>query len=392
MKTPFSNTLDQLAPSGIRRFFDMILDSKDIVSLGIGEPDFSTPKSIINRVKKTLDEGRTSYTSNTGMIELREEIAKYMQKKLKCSYDPKDEVFITMGVSEGADLTLRAILNPGDEVIFPEPGYVCYPPLITLAGGKVVSVDTTKTNFIPTADIIKEKTTPNTKAIVLCTPNNPTGTVIPTNTLKEIAQLAKKHDFWVITDEIYAEIIFDNYQYDTIASFEGMKERTLVLSGFSKAFAMTGWRLGYICGPKEFIERALKIHQYSALCAPIMSQYAAIEALQNGLGDVERMRLAYEERRNLLIGGLRSIGIEVIKPEGAFYCFPSIKGTGLTSEEFSVKLLQQEKCAVIPGNGFGQAGEGYVRCCFASSNANIEEALIRIEKFYKSIKKGDTHA
>jgi aminotransferase len=392
MKTPFSKTLDELAPSGIRRFFDLILNSNDVVSLGIGEPDFPTPKGIINKAVETLHQGKTSYTSNTGMLELRIEVSKYMKKKLNCNYDPEDEVFITMGVSEAADLTLRAILNPGDEVIFPEPGYVCYPPLISLAGGVVVPLDTTETNFSPDPKKIAEKITKNTKAIILCSPNNPTGTVIPTDTLKEIALLAKKHDFWVITDEIYAEIIFDNYNYETIASFEGMKDRTLVLSGFSKAFAMTGWRLGYICGPKSFIERALKIHQYSALCAPIMSQYAAIEALQNGLPDVEIMRQAYQKRRDLLINGLNSIGLDVIKPQGAFYCFPSIKNTGLSSEEFSIKLLNQEKCAVIPGNGFGDSGEGFIRCCFASSESNIEEALIRIERFYKSIKKGDTHA
>lgn len=385
MKSPFSTVLDQLEPSGIRRFFELIIDTKDIVSLGIGEPDFVTPSSIINRAVSTLKEGKTSYTSNTGLIELREEISKYIVKKLDCYYDPKTEVFITLGVSEGADLTLRAILNAGDEVIFPEPGYVCYPPLIALAGGKVVPIDTTTSNFIPKPEDIKKAITKKTKAIVLCSPNNPTGTIIPTPILEEIANLAKKHDFWVITDEIYAEIIFDNIKYKTIASFEGMKERTLVLSGFSKAFAMTGWRLGYICGPKSFVERALKIHQYSALCAPIMSQYAAIEALKNGLPEVELMRQAYERRRNLIFDGLTQIGLDVVKPEGSFYCFPSIKKTGLNSEEFSIRLLQEEKCAVIPGNGFGKTGEGFVRCCFATSEENISKALERIEKFCKKL-------
>lgn len=383
MKTHYSKNLDSIPPSGIRRFFDLIGDSENILSLGIGEPHFGTPECIKKAGIRTLEKGITSYTSNNGLLALREEITNYLSRRFSIHYSPKNEIIITTGVSEGADIALRAILNPDDEVIFPDPGYVCYPALIALAGGKCISVDTSETDFIPTKNAIQNAITSKTKAIILCSPSNPTGAVIPKKRLVEIASLAKEHDLWIISDEIYAELTFDA-PYTSIASIPEMKERTIVLSGFSKAFSMTGWRLGYIAGPESIVTRTLKIHQYATLCAPIMAQYAGIEALQSALSDVKRMTAFYKERRNQFITGLREIGYDVGMPSGAFYCFPSIKKTNLSSEDFCIALLQEEKLATVPGSAFGKFSEGFIRCCYATTKDVIDDALNRLNRFYKN--------
>lgn len=382
--TDFSKILDEIPPSGIRRFFDLVIGRKDILSLGVGEPDFTTPWHIRETGIFSLENGITSYTSNRGLDELRVEIGHYMKRQFGVSYDPATEMVITVGVSEGVDITLRAILNAGDEVIIPQPAYVCYDPLVKLAGGVVKSIDTSADEFVTTAAQIEKAITKKTKALVLCSPNNPTGRVIPKAELKKIAALAKKHDFWVISDEIYAELTYDQ-EYTSFAALPGAKERTILMNGFSKAFAMTGWRIGYICAPEAVVSRALKIHQYSILCAPILGQYAAIEALKNGEKEVNEMTASYQRRRNFFVGGLRKIGFPVPDCEGAFYCFPEIRFTGLSSEEFAMKLLESQKVAVVPGTAFGDCGEGHIRCCYAASMENLQEALKRIERFIESL-------
>ena len=383
MSLEFSRCLDQIPPSGIRRFFDLVIGAKDIISLGVGEPDFSTPWSIRETAISTLEQGITSYTSNSGLLECRQQISAYLVSRFNTLYSP-DEMMLTMGVSEGVDVALRALMNPGDEVIILEPGYVCYSPLVTLAGGVPVSVDTSKTGFIPDPVQIARCVTNNTKALILCSPNNPTGTVVPKETLEAIAALSEQHGFWVITDEIYAELHYDGI-YTSYASLPGVKSRTILLSGFSKAFAMTGWRLGYLCGPKSLLERTLKIHQYSALCAPIMAQYAAIEALKNSLGEVEIMRKSYLARRNFFVQKLNDAGLETPLPLGAFYTFSDIRKTGLSSEEFALRFLESERVAVVPGSAFGPCGEGFIRCCYATDMALLKEASLRLKRFVKTL-------
>ncbi|MFC1753108.1 aminotransferase class I/II-fold pyridoxal phosphate-dependent enzyme [Thermoproteota archaeon] len=382
MKSRFSSEIDKIPPSGIRRFFDLVIDADDVISLGVGEPDFVTPWTVCDEAIYCLEQGLTSYTANNGLLECRQEISEYLKRRFHCDYDPKKEIIVTVGVSEAVDITFRSILNKDDEVILQEPTYVCYAPLIQLAGGKPVRYDTSQNDFLIDPAELEKLITPKTKAVVLCSPNNPTGRVIPKDILIEIGKLAEKYDFWIISDEIYAELTYDMV-YTSMASLPGLKHRTILYNGFSKAFAMTGWRIGYVCGPKPFIERALKIHQYCTLCAPIISQYAAIEALRKCKNDVLDMNKSYLRRRNFFVTRLNEIGLSTTMPEGAFYCFPSIKNTGLSSEDFALRLLEKERVAVVPGNVFGAGGEGYVRCCYATSQPLLREALKRIERFVK---------
>jgi len=384
MKSEFSHILDTIPPSGIRKFFDLVIGAKDVISLGVGEPDFRTPWSIREDAIFSLEQGKTSYTSNSGLLECREAISKYLADRFDAHYDAKTEILLTFGVSEAVDIVLRSILNPGDEVIVPEPSYVCYTPLIQLTGAKAIPLNTTETGFIPDPNQIAHAITTKTKAIILCSPSNPTGRAIPKDTLIQIGKLAREHDFWIIADEVYAELTYDQ-PFQSVAALPNLKATTILLNGFSKAFAMTGWRLGYICAPHDLILRATKIHQYSALCAPITAQYAAIEAVKNCAKDVEDMRKSYQGRRNLFVKRLNEIGLPTQLPEGAFYCFPDIRHTGLTSEEFALRLLKEHRVAVVPGHVFGQGGEGHIRCCYATSLDQLKEALTRINQFLKSL-------
>jgi len=380
----FSEILDHIPPSGIRRFFDLVIGRDDIISLGVGEPDFDTPWNIREQAILAIEKGYTSYTSNRGLTPLLEGISQYVSERFSVSYDPMSEVLITVGASEAIDITLRALLNPGDEVILPEPCFVCYSPLVQLAHGKPITIDTSKTEFIPDPAEIKKRITPKTKAIMLCSPNNPTGRIIPKSVMREIASLAEKHNFWIISDEIYAELTYDQ-DYTSFAALPDMKNRTVLLNGFSKAFAMTGWRLGFMCAPAELLARTLKIHQYSMMCAPILSQYAGIEALKHSMDDVKKMKTSYLQRRNLFVSGLKETGLDVVPAEGTFYCFMNIKNTGLSSEAFAIQLLEKESVAVVPGTAFGTGGEGYLRCCYATSTENLQEALVRIKRFVQSL-------
>ena len=381
----FSKRVDAVLPSGIRTFFDLVLESDDVISLGVGEPDFVTPWTIREDAIFSLEKGYTSYSSNLGLLKCRESVTEYLAERFSVEYDPKAETLLTVGVSEGVDLVFRSILNPGDEVILPEPSFVCYAPLIEMAGGTVVSLNTEDTDFIPDPQKIKLLITDKTKALLLCSPSNPTGRIIPPSTLYEIADVVKESDIWVISDEIYAELDYSD-TFKSFSSIPGMKDYTILLSGFSKAFSMTGWRLGYLCAPPELVSRALKIHQYSIMCAPIMAQFAGIEALSSSRKDVEKMKKAYLFRRNTIVKGFNDIGLETHIPEGAFYCFSSIKSTGLTSIEFAEKLLEEERVAVVPGHVFGEGGEGYIRSCYAVELSEIKEALKRIGRFVKRLK------
>lgn len=382
MKRPdkYSEMIKQTPPSGIRRFFDLIIGQKDIISLGVGEPDFVTPWSIREKAFYCMEQGKTSYTSNWGLLELRQEISAYLKRKYSLNYNPENEVLITIGVSEAVDIVLRSIVNPGDEVIVSEPCYVSYGPLVALAGGEAIALDTAKTNFVPTAKAIEKLITKKTKAVTICYPNNPTGTTIPLPELKKIAALAKKYDLWLISDEVYSELIYTG-KHTSIGALPGLKEYVITLNGFSKAFAMTGWRIGYVCCPAELMSHILKIHQYAAICAPIMSQYGGIEALRNCAAEVEQMRISYEHRRNLMLKGFQEMGLPVINPDGAFYIFVDIRKTGLTSEDFALKLIEKFKVAVVPGNVFGNCGKGFIRCCYATEISLLKEALQRIKKF-----------
>lgn len=383
----FSKKIIETPPSGIRRFFDLVSGSKDIISLGVGEPDFATPWCIREEAFYHLEQGHTSYTSNWGLLELREEISKYLFERYSLSYSPEDEILITIGVSEAVDLILRSILNPGDELIVAEPCYVSYQPLVAFADAKVVPLDTGKTGMVPRASEIEKLITPNTKALMICSPSNPTGRVVPRDELERIAELAKKHNLWVISDEVYSELVYDGREHCSIGSLPGMKDYTIVLNGFSKAFAMTGWRIGYICCSKELMHQVVKLHQYTTICAPIFSQYAAAEGLRVGRGEVEKMRVSYQQRRNLMMKGFADMGLPVTEPEGAFYIFPDIRGTGLSSEDFATELIKRYKVAVVPGNVFGAGGEGFVRCCYATEIGLLKEALKRMSLFIGELKK-----
>ncbi len=379
--THIADRVRALPPSGIRKFFDLIASMEDVISLGVGEPDFVTPWRIREYAIYALEKGYTMYTSNKGMPELRQELSKYLYSRHGLDYDPDEEILITVGVSEGLDLSLRAILNPGDEVIIPDPCYVAYPACVALAGGIPVPVPTGEDNgFRLTAENIARQITPRTRAILFGYPANPTGAVLSREELLQIAELAKQHNLLIISDEIYGHLVY-NIEHTCVASLPGMKERTILLDGFSKAYAMTGWRIGYAASGREVIAAMTKIHQYTMLCAPIMSQMAAIEALKSGEGEIAAMVEEYDRRRRVIVKGLRDIGLSCFEPEGAFYAFPSIKITGMTSEEFAEKLLMEEKVAVVPGSAFGTSGEGYVRCCYATSLKEIEEALRRMERF-----------
>ena len=386
-KDRFSSKIMETPPSGIRRFFDLVIGRDDIISLGVGEPDFSTPWCIREEAYYHLEQGHTSYTSNWGLPELREEIAKYLREKNNLQYDPKNEILITIGVSEAVDIILRSILNPEDEIIVAEPCYVSYQPLVHLCDAKTVSLDTSKTNMIPTAEALEKLITPKTKAFMFCSPSNPTGRMVPKEELEKIAEVIKKHKLWVLSDEVYSELVYDGNKHYSIGSFPGMKEHTITLNGFSKAFAMTGWRIGYICCPKDLMAQAVKLHQYTTICAPIFSQYAAIEGLRNAFPEVEKMRTSYQQRRNLMVRAFEEMGLPVTEPDGAFYIFPDIRKTKLSSEEFATRLIQEHKVAVVPGNVFGAGGEGFIRCCYATEIGKLKEAMKRINDFIQDLSK-----
>lgn len=382
MTDRISDKLKLLKPSGIRKFFDIVATKKGVISLGVGEPDFSTPWSIIDAAFYNMKKGRTHYTSNFGLLEFRQEVCKYLEK-YDLKYDT-DEVIATIGGSEAIDLALRSIINPGDEIIVPEPVYVPYRPLSELTGATVVGIDTSKTQFKIDAKELEKLITPKTKAIILCYPNNPTGITMPRKDLEAVAEVLKKHEIWVITDEIYSELIYDE-EHTSIASLPGMKERCIYLNGFSKAFAMTGWRIGYVCAPRDLINQMVKIHQYTTLCAPIISQYGAIEALKNAMKDMYSMRESFARRRRLIYEGFKELGMEIVEPKGAMYVFPSIKKYGLKGEEFAIRLLEEENVAVVPGDAFGDEFEDYIRCSYATSIEDIKESVVRIGRFVKRL-------
>jgi len=382
-----SQKVNQISPSGIRRFFDLLASMEGVISLGVGEPDFATPWHIREAAIYSLEKGYTMYTSNLGMPELRQELSRYLRENYNLVYDPDRELLITVGVSEALDLLMRAILNPGDEVIMPDPCYVSYNPCVALAGGIPIMVPTNqKNNFEIRAADIEARVTNKTKAILIGYPANPTGAVMPRNKLVEIAELARRHGLLVISDEIYAKLVY-GVEHICFATLPETKEDTILLGGFSKANAMTGWRIGYAAANQEIIAAMTKIHQYTMLCAPIMGQVAAIEALRAGEASTAEMVEEYNRRRLVIVKGLNDIGLSCFEPHGAFYAFPSIKVTGMTSEEFAERLLTEEKVAVVPGTAFGECGEGYVRCCYATSLADIEEALSRMKRFVSKHKK-----
>lgn len=377
-----NKVVQDMKPSGIRKFFDIVSEMPDAISLGVGEPDFDTPWHVVDEGIYSLERGKTYYTSNSGLIELREEICKWYERKYNVSYNPATESIITVGGSEGIDLALRAMLNPGDEVIIPEPSYVSYVPCVSLAGGKPVIIDLKNENkFKLTEEELASHITEKTKVLILSYPNNPTGAIMTKEDLEPIAELAKKHDLYVISDEIYSELTYTEEPHFSIASLPGMQERTIVINGFSKAYAMTGWRLGYALAPKDIAKLMVKIHQFCIMCAPTTSQYAAIEALKNGDKDIANMRKSYDERRRYLLKRLSDIGMPAFEPQGAFYIFPSIQGFGMSSDEFATKLLESQKLAVVPGNAFGNSGEGFIRISYAYSIDQLREALDRIAIF-----------
>ncbi|MED0654386.1 aminotransferase [Anoxybacillus geothermalis] len=379
--TYVSKTVAALKPSGIRRFFDLASGMEDVISLGVGEPDFVTSWSVREASILSLEQGYTSYTPNAGLLELRQEIAAYLRRKFHVDYRPETEILVTVGASQAIDLALRAILDPGDEVIVVEPSFVAYEPLVVLAGGTPVAVQTTGADgFQLHVAQLEQALTARTKAIIICSPNNPTGTVLRPAELEALARLAKEHDLLVIADEIYAELTYDD-GYMSMAAVSGMRERTILISGFSKGFAMTGWRLGFAAAPEDILQAMLKIHQYAIMCAPTMAQYGALEALRSGERDVAEMRSSYRRRRNYFVSSLNEIGLPCHMPGGAFYAFPSIRHTGMTSEQFAERLLIEEKVAVVPGSVFGQSGEGHVRCSYASSLEQLQEAVKRIKRF-----------
>lgn len=381
----FSQKITGTPPSGIRKFFELIQGRDDIISLGVGEPDFSTPWIMREEAYYHLEQGHTSYTSNWGLPELRQEIARYLER-YQLHYDPTAEVLITIGVSEAIDAVLRAVLNPGDEIIICEPCYVSYQPLAALCDTKLIHLDTSVNGFYPTAAQIEAAITPKTKALMLCSPSNPTGRMIPAAELEKIAEVVKRHQIWVLSDEVYCELVYDENKHCSIGSFPGMKDYTIVLNGFSKAFAMTGWRIGYLCCSAELMDQVYKLHQYSTICAPIMSQYAALEGLRTGWAEVERMRVSYQQRRNLMYKAFVEMGLEVVEPEGAFYIFPNISSTGLTAEEFATRLIEEYQVAVVPGDVFGAGGTGYIRCCYATDINKIKIALERIAALVAGLK------
>ncbi len=389
MRNPLADKIVEIKPSGIRKFFDIASEMKDAISLGVGEPDFDTPWHIRDEGIYSLEKGRTHYTSNAGLNELRVEICRYLERKQGIRYeDPLKEVLVTVGGSEAIDIGFRAMVNPGDEVLIPQPSFVSYEPCAVMAGAKPVIISLKAENeFRLTARELEEAITEKTKLLVLPFPNNPTGAIMERKDLEEIAEVILKHDIYVMSDEIYAELTY-NGKHVSIAQLPGMKERTILINGFSKAFAMTGWRLGYACGPAAIIEQMVKIHQFAIMCAPTTSQYAAIEALKNSDEDVAEMCTAYNQRRRFLLHAFREMGLECFEPYGAFYMFPCIKEFGMTSEEFAMRFLKEEKVAVVPGTAFGDSGEGYLRISYASSLENLRESMVRLSRFIGRLREG----
>lgn len=386
MRNPLSDTIVQIKPSGIRKFFDIVSEMKDAISLGVGEPDFDTPWHVREEGIYSLEKGKTFYTSNSGIKELRVEICNYLKRSQNVAYDPMKEVIITVGGSEAIDIGLRAMINPGDEVLIPQPSYVSYEPCAILAGAKPVIINLKAENeFRLTAAELEEAITEKTKLLILPFPNNPTGAIMEKSDLEAVAEVVKKHDIFVMSDEIYAELTYKG-KHVSIASLPGMQERTILINGFSKAYAMTGWRLGYACGPEAIIKQMTKIHQFAIMCAPTTSQYAAVEALKNGDADVAMMRESYNQRRRFLINAFKEMGLECFEPFGAFYIFPCIKEFGMTSDEFATRFLEEEKVAVVPGTAFGDCGEGFLRISYAYSLEKLKLAIGKLEHFITKLR------
>ena len=386
MRNPLSEKIVALKPSGIRKFFDIVSEMEDAISLGVGEPDFDTPWHIRDEGIYSLEKGRTFYTSNAGLKELKEEICNYTKRKQGVTYNPSNEVLVTVGGSEAIDIGFRAVINPGDEVLIPQPSFVSYEPCAIMAGGIPVIIELKAENeFRLTARELEDAITEKTKVLVLPFPNNPTGAIMEREDLEAIAEVIRKHDILVMSDEIYAELTYKE-KHVSIVELEGMQERTILINGFSKSFAMTGWRLGYACGPKAIIEQMTKIHQFAIMCAPTTSQYAAVEALRNGDGDVQEMRTAYNQRRRYLMNAFREMKLECFEPFGAFYVFPCIKEFGMTSEEFATRFLEEEKVAVVPGTAFGECGEGYLRISYAYSLENLKVAIGKLANFVEKLR------
>ncbi len=387
MRNPLSERIVTIPPSGIRKFFDIVSEMEDAISLGVGEPDFDTPWHIREEGIYSLEKGRTFYTSNAGLKELKVEIANYLKRRQELLYDPDKEIMVTVGGSEAIDVALRAMLDPGDEVLIPQPSYVSYVPCTILANGVPVPIELEeKDEFRLTPEKLLEKITPKTKILIMPFPNNPTGAIMEKEDLEKVAEIVIEKDLFVISDEIYSELTYKG-QHVSIASIPGMRERTVLINGFSKSYAMTGWRLGYAAAPKEILAQMLKIHQFAIMCAPTTSQYAAVSALRNGDEDVEKMRESYNQRRRYLVNALREMGLECFEPYGAFYVFPSIKKFGMTSDEFAVRLLNAEKVAVVPGTAFGDSGEGFLRLSYAYSLESLKVALDRIRRFVEQLEK-----
>ena len=386
MRNPLSKTIVEIKPSGIRKFFDIVSEMKDAISLGVGEPDFETPWHIRDEGIYSLERGRTFYTSNAGLLELREEISKYLKRRYDISYDAKTEMLVTVGGSEAIDIALRAMVDPGDEVLIPQPSYVSYEPCAVLAGAKPVIIELKHENqFRLTAQELEDAITDKTKILILPFPNNPTGAIMERQNLEAIAEVILKHDLFVLSDEIYAELCYTE-KHVSIVNIDGMRERTILINGFSKSHAMTGWRLGYACGPKEIIEQMYKIHQFCIMCAPTTSQYAAIDALKNGDEDVQMMREAYNQRRRYLVHAFQEMKLECFEPFGAFYIFPCIREFGLTSDEFATRFLNEEMVAVVPGTAFGDCGEGFIRISYAYSLEKLKIAMEKLEHFINRLR------
>ncbi len=386
MRNPLADKVVDIKPSGIRKFFDIVSEMKDAISLGVGEPDFDTPWHIRDEGIYSLEKGRTIYTSNAGLKELKQEICNYIDRKQKVKYDFNQEVLVTVGGSEAIDLALRAMLNPGEEVLIPQPCYVSYDPCTVLAGGVPVPIELKAQNqFRLTAQELRDAITEKTKVLILAFPNNPTGAIMEKKDLEEIAKVIIEKDIFVISDEIYSELTYSG-DHVSIITIPGMRERTIMINGFSKSYAMTGWRLGYACGPANIIEQMIKIHQFAIMCAPTTSQYAAVEALRNGDEDVKEMRDAYNQRRRYLVHAFKEMGLECFEPFGAFYVFPCIKEFGMTSDEFATRFLQEEKVAVVPGTAFGDCGEGYLRISYAYSLEHLKIAITRLDRFVKKLR------
>ncbi|MVB11877.1 putative N-acetyl-LL-diaminopimelate aminotransferase [Caprobacter fermentans] len=387
-----NSEVKNMKPSGIRRFFDIASEMDHVISLSIGEPDFTTPWHVREEGIRSLEDGKTWYSPNRGFLELREEICRFLKRHCHLDYEPKTDIVVTVGGSEAIDLTIRSLIEPGEEVLIPEPSFVCYKPLTIASRGVPVVLETKQEDqFRLTAEELKSKITPKTKLLILPYPNNPTGAVMRRENLEAVAEVVEEHNLFVLSDEIYGELTYGDYRHVSFAEIGGMKERTVLVNGFSKAFAMTGWRLGYAAGPKEIIRQMTKLHQFGIMSAPTTAQYAAIEALKNGDGDIISMRDQYDLRRRLIVDGFNEMGLSCFEPEGAFYVFPCIKSTGLSSEEFCEKLLYSEKVAVVPGNAFGDCGEGYIRVSYSYSIRHITEALSRIEHFLRTMP-GDRNA